>query len=144
MSKEINGRKYDWASISIKAPSGDVIGISEISYNDECGASPRYGRGQNPIGYGVGNYKGEGSMSLDRDEYELLRQAVGGKVLAADPFNIVVAYENEDMALVTDTLPDVKITKQDTGGKQGDEEAGTMKLDFMIMSPIKWNDEEAI
>ena len=82
-------------------------------------------------------------MSLDRDEAERLREALGGSFYAGAPFTIVVSYANEDQETVTDTLPDVKISKADTSAKQDDDNAGALKFDFTILSPIKWNDKPA-
>jgi hypothetical protein len=139
----INGRKYDWESVEIKLPQGTAVGITEISYNDEKGVEARYGKGAIPRGYGRKNYKGSGSMTLDRDEFENLKKALGGSVYNADPFAIVVSYGNDDMPTVTDTLRGVLISKTDTSAKQDSENAGEMKLDFTVLSPIKWGDKAA-
>lgn len=134
----INGNYYDWESMDIRLPNGVTVGLTEISYNDEAPVEARYGKGGAPRGYGRKNYKAAGSMTLDRDEFERLRKAVGGKVFRAAPFPIIVSYANDDQATVTDTLPSCKITKTDTSGKQEDDNAGVVKLDFEILEPIKW------
>ena len=139
----INGRQYDWESVEIKLPQGTAVGITEISYNDEKSVEARYGKGAVPRGYGRKNYKASGSMTLDRDEFEALKKALGGSVYNDSPFPIVVSYGNDDMPTVTDTLPDVLIIKQDTSGKQDSDNVSAMKLDFTILSPIKWGDSAA-
>lgn len=83
-------------------------------------------------------------MELDLDEYETLREALGGSVYKGDPFAIVVSYGNDGMETVTDTLPAVKITKQSSGAKQDDDNAGGKKLDFTCIKPIKWGGEPAL
>jgi len=82
-------------------------------------------------------------MTLDRDEFEKFKKALGGKVYDTEPFIIVVSYGNDDMPTVTDTLPDVLISKTDTSAKQDSENVSEMKLDFTILSPIKWGDKKA-
>ncbi|MDY0348767.1 MAG: hypothetical protein RBR13_08050 [Tenuifilaceae bacterium] len=139
----VNGNLYDWESVEIMLPGGLAIGVTEISYNDERAIEARYGKGATPRGWGRKNYKAAGSMSLDRDEFERLRAALGGSVYKAKPFPIIAKYGNDDQPVVVDTLPDCMVTKQDTSGKQEDDNTGAVKLDFVILSPIKWNDKSA-
>jgi hypothetical protein len=140
----INGRLYDWESVEIKLPSGTAVGVAEISYNDEKGLEARYGKGAKARGYGRKNYKASGSMTLDRDEFEKLKAALGDNVYGNKPFSIVVSYGTDDQPTVTDTLPDVLITKTDSSNtKQDSENVSQMKLDFTILSPIKWGDKAA-
>lgn len=140
----VNGNTYDWESMSIELPQGVALNIEEISYNDSRDIEGIYGKGSTARKFGRKNYEASGSMSIDKDEFEALRSASGGSVYKAPLFSIVVSYATDDMPTVTDTLPDVKITKQDTSGKQGEENVGKMKLDFKILSPIKWNGVAAL
>ncbi len=134
----INGNMYDWESIEIMLPSGIAVGVTEISYNDERGIEPRYGKGSTPRGFGRKNYKATGSLTLDRDEDNRLRAIMGGTVYNNVPFPIVVAYADSDQVPQVDVLPDCLITKRDTSAKQDDDNAGAVKMDFVILSPIKW------
>ncbi|MBW2596986.1 MAG: hypothetical protein JRC93_13675 [Deltaproteobacteria bacterium] len=128
----INGNFYDWESIELQLPNGIAVGATEISYNDERGIEA-------PRGYGRKNYKASGNMSLDKDEFERLRKNLGGSVYGKTPFPVIVSYANDDMEPIIDTLPDCMITKADTSAKQDDDNAGAVKLDFEVLSPIKWN-----
>ncbi len=139
----VNGKKYDWEDMEISLPNGVAIGITDISYSDEKGIEERYGKGAVPRGYGGKNYKASGSMTLDRDEADRLLNALSVPVYKAKPFPIVVSYANDDQSTITDTLPDCKVTKLDTSGKQDDDNAGVVKMDFKILSPIKWNGKSA-
>lgn len=140
----INGNQYDWESVAIQLPNGTAIGVTDISYNDERPVEARYGKGSLPRGYGRGNYKAGGSMELDLDEFERLKQALGGSLYSCAPFPIVASYANDDQPKVVDTLPDVKITKVDSGAKQGENNVGVRKVDFVILSPIKWGGSPAL
>ena len=133
----INGNTYDWESITIQGPQGTMIDIQEISYSDERPIEATYGKGSIPQGYGRKNYKASGNMTLLRTEFEALRLACGGSVYTRQPLTIVVAYANEDQETVVDTLPTVHITKTDTSPKQGEEKV-EVKIEFSILSPIKW------
>lgn len=139
----INGNQYDWESVEIQLPNGVAQDITDISYSDEQEITAQYGKGSIPRGFGRGNYKASGSLTLAKQEYEAMKKALGGSVYQTKPCSIVVAYANDDMLAVTDTLPDVKFTKTDTGAKQGDARVGEKKLDFIILSPIKWGDQDA-
>ncbi len=140
----INGNLYDWESVEIQLPGGVAVGVEEISYSDERPIEARYGKGSVPRGYGRKNYKASGSISLDRDEFERLKGNLGGSVYSAVPFSIVVAYANDNQPTITDVLPDVKITKQDTSAKQDDDNVSQIKMDIVILSPIKWNGAPAL
>lgn len=141
----INGRQYDWEDIQVVTLSGEQIGITEIKYTDGQSIEARYGRGAVPRGYGRGNYEASGSMVLDRDEWERLKDELAKSSAAGDlfghrPFPIVVNYANDDMGTVTDMLKDCKITKFDGGGaSQGDANASPITCEFTILSPIVWN-----
>jgi hypothetical protein len=140
----VNGNLYDWESVEIQLPNGVAVGITSINYNDERAVEPRYGKGSTPRGYGRKNYKASGNMELDRDEADALREALGGSVYKGESFQIVVSYGNDGMPTSTDTLPAVKITKQDSGASQDDDNAGKMKHDFAILAPIKWGGTPAL
>ncbi|WP_051294823.1 hypothetical protein [Maridesulfovibrio bastinii] len=135
----INGNLYDWESVEVQLPHGVTVGLTDIGYTDERGIEARYGKGSIPRAFGRKNYKATGSGTLDKDEFERLRVGLGGSVYTKAPFVIVISYANQDQPVITDTLPDVLITKVDTSSQQEDDNAGTVKLDFIILSPIKWN-----
>jgi len=133
----VNLNKYDWESIEINVNGNVTVGMTEISYNDESPVEARYGKGGIPRGFGRKNYKASGSGSLDRDEFDLLKNSLGGKVYNK-PMNIVVSYAVEGMPTITDILKNCIITKVDTSVKQDDDNAGAVKIDFTILNPIEW------
>jgi hypothetical protein len=138
----VNGRNYDWEDMHIVLPSGEAVGITEIKYTDGQSIEARYGRGAVPRGWGRGNYEASGSMVLDRDEWEIFKKSLSGSGGLYDhaPFTIIVAYANNDMGTVVDTLKSVKITKFDGGGaSQGDANASPISCEFTILEPILWN-----
>jgi hypothetical protein len=138
----INGKYYDWEDISVILPQGTAAGITEIKYSDEQPVTAHYGKGAIPRGYGRGNYAASGSMVLDRDEWEKLKEemlASGGGIYDHAPFTIVVQYANADMGETVDTLKSCKISKFDGGGAaQGDDKAGAVTCEFTILEPIEW------
>lgn len=71
MSLKVNGKAYDWGDVNLQIP-GIVAEVQEISYDDELEKELVYGKGSKPRGYGNGNYKASGKMSMLRDDYEAL------------------------------------------------------------------------
>lgn len=144
----INGKQYDHEDCRIMLPSGLAYGIQELNYEDGQDIDPRYGRGAIPRGWGRKNYEASGSLTLDRDQFEDLKKELsstsrGGGLYDHQPFNIISSYANDWQDTVTDTLPDIKITKFSSGYKQGEANDNQVKVDFKILSPIKWNDVSA-
>jgi hypothetical protein len=137
----VNGKYYDWEDINVLLPHGTAAGITEIKYSDEQPVTARYGRGAVPRGYGRGNYSASGSMVLDRDEWERLKEelAKSGAIYDHEPFTIVVSYANHEQPEIVDTLKSCKISKFDGGGgAQGDDNAGPVTCEFTILEPIQW------
>ena len=69
MSLKVNGQTYGWGDVDVKIP-GLVLVVQEISYDDEQEMEESYGKGYRPRGYGKGNYKASGKMSMLRDDYD--------------------------------------------------------------------------
>lgn len=135
----INGRVYDWESIEIHLPHGEVIGVQDIEYNDKVNHERVYGKGSIPLGYGRGNYEGEGKVTLLRDEYDKLvehAKNVEGGFYAMEPFPITVSYADKDGQVKTDTLPDCIWVERKRSASQGDTSL-TVELNFLILSPIE-------
>lgn len=66
---KVNGKAYDWGDVDLKIP-GLNIQVQEISYDDELEIEEVYGSGSKPRGYGTGNYKASGKLSMLRDDYD--------------------------------------------------------------------------
>ena len=140
----INGKQYDHEDNRIMLPSGLAFGIQELNYEDGQDVEASYGRGATPRGWRRKNYEASGSATMDRDQFEELKKELastskGGGIYDHQPFNIVSTYANDYQETITDTLPDVKITKFSSSYKQGEANDNQVKLDFQILSPILWN-----
>lgn len=138
----INGRNYDWESTTINLPHGTLVAVSKIEYSDEKEFKPVYGKGSKPRSFGSGNYKAEGKLTLQREEFEALllycRSQGIREFYGLAPFPITVSYANEDRPLVTDVLKQCKFTKTGSGSEQGKEQI-EVELDFVILGGIEWN-----
>lgn len=137
----INGQVFDWESITVSLPHGVLIGVKDISYDDERPVEPIYGKGSKPIGRGRGNYKAEGKLTVLREEFDKILDYARGKGVAfyqLPPFPITVSYANDGEPVRTDVLPECVFTKRSRKASQGNTEL-TVDLDFVILKPIRDN-----
>lgn len=141
----VNGKAYDWGDVDFQMP-GLNIEVQEISYNDELEKELIYGKKQKPLGYGEGNYKSEGKISLLRDDYDELldyckrRNKKFYKLVFP---KIAVSYANDGGRTRTDILSTVTFTKTDQKVTQGDKSL-KIDMDFLIVNGIKRDGVEAI
>ena len=138
MSLKVNGKTYDWADVDIKLP-GLTLEFQEISYDDELEKELAYGKGQKPRGYGEGNYKAEGKVSLLRDDYDALLDYCKSKGVPLFKLvipKIVVSYANEGDRTRSDVLNIVTFTKRSNKAAQGDKSI-KVDLDMLIVNGIE-------
>ena len=110
MSLKVNGKNYDWGDVDVKLPGLDLV-VQEISYDDEQDMEESYGYGHRPRGYGTGNYKASGKLSLLRDDYEEFLdwcRSQGTPFYELTIPSIVVSYANEGEKTHMDELKTVK------------------------------------
>ena len=129
MSRTVNGNRYDFVDIQLMTPGGVLSGVKSISYSHEAPIEDTHDNKGKVDGAIRKNYKASGSMELPRAEADRLRGALGGGYMRT-PFSIVCAYANDGGSVTVDTLNEVVITKEDTGGSQENEV--TSKFDFRI------------
>ena len=145
MSLKVNGQTYSWGDVDVKIP-GLVLVVQEISYDDEQEMEEVYGKGYKPRGYGTGNYKASGKISMLRDDYDDFLawcKAKGVPFFKLDIPSIVVSYANEGERTHIDELKKVKITKRSNKASQGDKSL-TVDLDLMIVGGIVQDGVEPI
>lgn len=132
MSLKVNGKAYDWGDVDVKIP-GLVLEVQEIDYDDEFDMEETYGRGNKPRGYGTGNYKTSGKVTVLRDDYESLLaycKAKGIPFYKLEIPSIVVSYANDGDRTRIDELRKVKFNKRSNKAAQGDK---SIKVDMDMM-----------
>ncbi|TEB09141.1 hypothetical protein [Pelotomaculum propionicicum] len=142
----INGKMFDWEDVSIGLPHGVALLIKDISYDDELEVDPAYGKGNKAVGYGTGNYKASGKMSILREEYDKFidyAKSTGKALYRLPPFPITCSYANDGEPVSTDVLRGCKISKRSWKAAQGSKEL-TVDLDFTITDSIESNGLKAI
>lgn len=133
----INGKSYDWSDVAVKLP-GLEIEVQEISYDDELEKEVVYGKGSRPRGYGTGNYKSEGKLSLLKDDFDDLVAYCKKNNVALYKLTIpkiIVSYANETQKTKTDELNTVVFTKTSQKNAQGDKSL-KVDMDFIIVNGI--------
>lgn len=145
MSVIINGKTYNWGSISISlAPlSQDLYSVSSISFSESQRADAVYGKGNKPIAYGSGNWSANGSMRMLKTEFNQLMSASPNGILNLDPrntvINIIYADPNgDDNKPYTISLTGVRFTDIKEDAKQGDSQL-SVDLSFSIFGSIERN-----
>lgn len=142
---KVNGKAYDWGDVDVKLP-GLVMQVQEISYDDELDMEEVYGKGGKPRGYGTGNYKASGKISMLRDDYEEFLVWCKSKrtpLFKLDIPSIVVSYANTGDRTRIDELKQVKITKRSNKAAQGDKKL-TIDFDLMIVGGVVQDGVEPI
>jgi hypothetical protein len=138
----INGKCYDWSSVTINVSGMDSIELQEISYDDEQELEAIYGKGGKIRGYGTGNQKNSVKLSMTREDFnEMIRviKSQGYKSFYKYIIlKITVSYADDGVATTTDVLTNVKFSKRSLKAAQGDKSM-KVDLDGMAMGGIKMN-----
>lgn len=132
MSIKVNGINYGWGDVDVKIPGLNLV-VQEISYDDEQEMEESYGRG-----YGKGNYKSSGKVSMLRDDFDDVLdycKATGKPFYGVELPSVVVSYGNPGGRTRIDELKRVVFVKRSHKAAQGDKTL-TVDIDFMIVGGI--------
>ncbi|WP_113673495.1 hypothetical protein [Vallitalea guaymasensis] len=141
----INGKSFDWSDVNIVLPNLNVE-VQEISYDDELEKELTYAKGNRPRGYGTGNYKASGKISMLREDFnEVLNYCKKNNTTLFKLIipKIIVSYANDDQPIQTDVLPECSFSKRSTGATQGDKTL-KVELDLFISGVIESNGVSAV
>ena len=143
MAKQlINGKCYDWSSVTINVSGMDSIELQEISYDDEEEVEAIYGKGGKIRGYGTGNQKNSVKLSMTREDFNEMIRVIKSKGYKSFYKYIIpkitVSYADEGVATTTDVLTNVKFSKRSLKAAQGDKSM-KVDLDGMAMGGININ-----
>ena len=137
MSIKVNGINYGWGDVDVKLPGLNLV-VQEISYDDEQEMEESYGKGYRPRGYGKGNYKASGKMSMLRDDFDDVLdycKATGKSFYNVELPSVIVSYGNPGGRTRIDELKRVVFVKRSHKAAQGDKTL-TVDIDFMIVGGI--------
>lgn len=129
----VNGAYYGWEDLTVLLPNGPQIDLTDIEYNSERELEHVYGQGSAPRGVGRGNWKGEGKLTMKREQYNLLvayAMAAGKSIYTLSPFTITVAFMNMDQGLSTDQLIRCRFRKVGKSNSQNDK-TSNVELEYL-------------
>lgn len=138
----INGKIYDWSSVTIHIDGMDSIELQEISYGDEQELEAIYRKGGKIAGYGTGNQKNSVKLTMLREDYNEMVRVIKSKGYKSFykymvP-KIVVSYADDGAPTTTDVLTNVKFSKRDLKTAQGDKKTN-IQLDGLAVGGIETN-----
>lgn len=134
---KVNGISYGWGDVDVKIPGLNLV-VQEISYDDEQEMEESYGKGSKPRGYGKGNYKASGKMSMLRDDFDDVLdycKATGKAFYGVELPSVVVSYGNPGGRTRIDELKRVVFVKRSHKAAQGDKTL-SVDIDLMIVGGI--------
>lgn len=134
---KVNGINYGWGDVDVKIPGLDLV-VQEISYDDEQEMEESYGKGNKPRGYGKGNYKASGKLSMHRDDYDDVLDYCKAKNISfygIELPSVVVSYGNPGGRTRIDELKRVVFVKRSHKAAQGDKTL-SVDIDLMIVGGI--------
>lgn len=137
----INGKEYDWNSISVNLLGRMVVGITAIDYEEKQEKQNNYGAGKFPVSRGYGNIVPSAKITLTAAEVEAIQTAAvtSGleRIQDIEPFDIAVSFvPGGTNKIVNHVLRNVEFTNNKRDVKQGDKE-NLVELE-LILSNIEW------
>lgn len=127
----VNGKAYDYSSITIDMTGCSGIEPTSIEYEDSQEKEVIYGKNGNARGFGTGNKSNSVTMEMLREDFNIMMDAYksqGGFYKIIIP-KITVSYADQGATTCTDVLTNVTFSKRGGfGGKQGDKSL-TIKLE---------------
>ena len=136
----VNGKVYDWSSITIGIMGCGGIEPTSIDYEDGQDKELVFGKNGEPRGFGTGNKTNSIKLEMLREDYNTLidayrSQLSGGFYKMVIP-KITISYADEGATTTTDVLTNVTFTKRSGfGGKAGDKST-TISLEGIAMGGI--------
>ena len=105
----VNGKVYDWSSVTIGMSGCGGIEPKEISYDDEKEKTLIYGKGGRIRGYGTGQAKNAVKISMLREDFNIFMDAVKASYKKNKFYDVVVpkitvSYADTGCTTCTDTL----------------------------------------
>lgn len=117
----INGKVFDWSSVTIKASKCDGIEPTSIEYEDSKEKSLILGKKGRLRGYGTGKQDNSVKLTLLREDYMILKDAYKDiEIFAIMIPKITVSYADEGCTTTTDTLTNVTFSKRSFKAAEGD------------------------
>ncbi len=133
----VNGRAYDYVDIQLSILGAQLNGITEVNYTSEQEKVNNFGTGFYPVSRGHGARDSSGSLGINMNEVEALRNvAPGGDLLDLPAFDIVIVFGNVQNPK-THVVKNCEFLNDGVEAAQGDT-AINRSFDF-VASHIQYN-----
>lgn len=117
----INGKNYDWSDLTWIILGIPLAGITEINYSRKRMRKNNYGAGNEPVGYGLGNFEYSGDITVFTEVVnQILETAPGRSILEIPPFSATNMFSGDGVAFTTHILNNITFVEDNFSAKQGD------------------------
>lgn len=116
----INGRAYDYASVTVNILGVPLAGITSIEYAEEQTKENNFGAGKYAVSRGHGEVNASASMELHMNDVEAIREAAPqGRLLDIPAFDVIVSFVVAGK-VKTHTIKNCEFLSDGVSGSQGD------------------------
>lgn len=132
-------QEYCWKDTDILFSGQLLINVEEAEYKLTADIEVFYGNDGDPSGWGQGETKGEGSITVSGQEYSKIIDfavAWGWNLLKMPPLPLIIIEKSPDLTTVKHTLSQVKFKEIGWSGKNKDKRY-LHKLPFVIVGPTQ-------
>lgn len=116
---DINGHRYQWASVETSFGKNITKALKSITYGDELTVGDVRGNSVKRMGRTRGVQKPTAKATFYKAEFDQLVKDQGDG-FGEKPFNVTLAYADTGQPTQTDTLVGVRITKYEVKGEEGE------------------------
>lgn len=133
------GKLQGWNNITTNLFGRDVVGITELAYDDNTKKENAYGAGNMMVGRTESNYEAKASVTLLKEEVDAIKDTLppGKRLQDIDMSDFVVQYAMKTGRIRKDIVRNAEFTGHGVDVKQGDGSIAH-KLE-LIISHIDWN-----
>lgn len=135
-----NSNEYAWVDLNVVMQGRVVAGLTALTYTATQTKTNIYAKGNKPYARTRGNKEYEGSIGILQSELEALQRGVanGRDILDIGPFDISVAYSNEEGGeVVSDIIKGCEFTEVSKSLSQNDP---FMEIELpIIIGDVKYN-----
>lgn len=117
----INGKVYDWSSVTIKASGCEDIEPTSIEYGDSYEKNLIKGRGGRLRGWGRGKRDNSVKLVLLREDYNTLMDSFGKDFYDLVIPKVTVSYADSGATTCTDIINNLTFSKRDFSAKEDDD-----------------------
>jgi|GEM_PF-2156496 hypothetical protein len=135
----MSAEEYSWRNTDVYFGARLLVNVEEVSYKRTSENEVFYGNDGEPSGWGRGELKGDGSITVSGQEYaQILDFAVaqGYDLLKMPPIPLIIVEKSEDLPTIRHILSQVIFKETGFEGKNKDKRF-LHKLPFDIVGPVQ-------